>query len=54
MDLTKISAGRYELNKMPLDAGGINCGFQRRGKNFVGKAKAKETLNSMRMPARWG
>jgi cell cycle sensor histidine kinase DivJ len=39
MDLTKISAGRYELKTLPLDAGGL---LWLARENFRSKAAAKE------------
>ena len=39
MDLTKISAGRYELTKLPLDAGGL---LWLAREEFLTKAKAKD------------
>jgi cell cycle sensor histidine kinase DivJ len=38
MDLTKISAGRYDLKKLPLDAGGL---LWLARENYVAKATAK-------------
>ncbi len=41
MDLTKISAGRYDLQKMPVDAGGL---LWLARENFVARASVKDIV----------
>ena len=49
MDLTKISAGRYDLQKAPLDTGGLMWLAR---ENYLAKAKAKDiTINADACPA---
>jgi len=48
MDLTKISAGRYDLQKLPLDAGGL---LWLARENYLAKATAKDiTINADACP----
>ena len=48
MDLTKISAGRYDLKKLPLDAGGL---LWLAREKYVAKANAKDiTINADACP----
>ena len=48
MDLTKISAGRYDLKKLPLDAGGL---LWLARENYLAKATAKDlTINADACP----
>jgi cell cycle sensor histidine kinase DivJ len=41
MDLTNISAGHYDLHKLPLDAGGLMWAAR---ENFLAKARAKSIV----------
>jgi len=48
MDLTKISAGRYDLQKLPLDAGGL---LWLARENYLAKANTKDiTINADACP----